>query len=154
MQTLLPFYAFDHAELEKRNAEAEKTVETFTMIVKKGKVEIQVGPPWRHGSLVLIQTQWNDDYSRDHWWASRPRADAQVNLMEPFMSMLSDFRYVPNSSARARLVVSHARFVRATFTIHDQPSIMPSHDRMKELTDLAKKHQGASPVRVSTLQGR
>ena len=43
MQTLLPFYAFDHAELEKRNLEAEKTVETFTMIVKKGKVEIQVG---------------------------------------------------------------------------------------------------------------
>ena len=42
MQTLLPFYAFDHAELEKRNLEAEKTVETFTMIVKKGKVEIQV----------------------------------------------------------------------------------------------------------------
>jgi hypothetical protein len=44
MQTLLPFYAFDHAELEKRNGEAEKTVETFTMIVKRGKVEIQVSP--------------------------------------------------------------------------------------------------------------
>jgi hypothetical protein len=44
MQTLLPFYAFDHAELEKRNGEAEKTVETFTMIVKKGKVEIQASP--------------------------------------------------------------------------------------------------------------
>jgi hypothetical protein len=42
MQSLLPFYAFDHAELEKRNLEAEKTVETFTMIVKKGKVEVQV----------------------------------------------------------------------------------------------------------------
>lgn len=105
MQSLLPFYAFDHAELEKRNLEAEKTVETFTMIVKKGKVEVQ----------------WNDDYSRDRWWASRPRADAQVNLMEPFLGMLTDFK--------------------ATFTIHDQPSIMPSHDRMKELTDLAKKKQ-------------
>ncbi|KAJ9094050.1 hypothetical protein QFC21_006151 [Naganishia friedmannii] len=105
IQSLLPFYAFDHTELEKRNLEAEKTVETFTMIVKKGKVEVQ----------------WNDDYSRDRWWASRPRADAQVNLMEPFLGMLTDFK--------------------ATFTIHDQPSIMPSHDRMKELTDLAKKKQ-------------
>lgn len=43
MQTLLPFYAFTPAELGKRNGEAEKTVETFTMIVKKGKVEVQVG---------------------------------------------------------------------------------------------------------------
>ncbi|KAI5453780.1 cryptococcal xylosyltransferase 1 [Naganishia albida] len=105
MQTLLPFYAFTPAELEKRNGEAEKTVETFTMIVKKGKVEVQ----------------WNDEYSRDHWWASRPRADAQVNLMEPFLGMLSDFR--------------------ATFTIHDQPSIMPSHERMSELVHLAKTKQ-------------
>jgi len=33
---------------------------------------------------------------------------------------------------------------RATFTIHDQPSILPSFERMKELTDLAKKGQGGS----------
>ena len=48
MQTLLPFYAFTPAELEKRNGEAEKTVETFTMIVKKGKVEVQVRISSRH----------------------------------------------------------------------------------------------------------
>lgn len=91
--------------MEKRNAEAEKVVETFTLIVKKGKVELQ----------------WNDNYSRDQWWASRPRADAQINLMEPFLSALPDFR--------------------ATFTIHDQPSLMPDFHRMKELTDLGKRKE-------------
>jgi hypothetical protein len=45
----------------------------------------------------LRELQWNDDYSRDHWWASRPRADAQVNLMEPFMNLLSDFRCLARS---------------------------------------------------------
>jgi len=80
LNSLLPFYAFTPAELAKRNAEAEKVVETFTLILNKGKVELQ----------------WNDDYSRDKWWASRPRADAQINLMEPFMNMLPDFRRVRN----------------------------------------------------------
>jgi hypothetical protein len=62
--------------------------------------------------------------------------------MEPFMSMLTDFRYFGEKSlfSLSLTIAIH----RATFTIHDQPSIMPSHDRMKELTDLAKKHQGAS----------
>jgi hypothetical protein len=62
--------------------------------------------------------------------------------MEPFMSMLTDFRYVVLKVAFSLSLTIVIR--RATFTIHDQPSIMPSHDRMKELTDLAKKHQGAS----------
>lgn len=110
LNALLPFYAFSPAELAKRNAEAEKVVETFTLIVQNGKVVLQ----------------WNDDYSRDKWWSSRPRADAQVNLMEPFLGMLNDFR--------------------ATFTIHDQPSILPDHDRMKDLTTLAKKKQVTNKV--------
>jgi beta-1,2-xylosyltransferase len=85
--------------------EAESVAETFTLIVHDGKVELQ----------------WNDDYSRDTWWASRPRAEAQIDLMEPFIERIGSFR--------------------ATFTIHDQPTIMLEYDRMKELTDLAKQRK-------------
>lgn len=76
MTALLPFYGLPIATLAERAAEAEKILETFTLIVHDGKVELQ----------------WNDDYSRDMWWASRPRADSQINLMEPFLSMLPEFR--------------------------------------------------------------
>jgi hypothetical protein len=37
---------------------------------------------------------------------------------------------------------------RATFTVHDQPSILPSHDRMKELTDLGRKKQSELTVPI------
>ena len=72
----MPFFALPIETLHERLLEAETIPETFTLIVHEGKVELQ----------------WNDDYSRDTWWASRPRADAQVNLMEPFMEFLENFR--------------------------------------------------------------
>lgn len=62
--------------MQERLADTEKIVETFTLIVHDGKVELQ----------------WNDDYSRDYWWSSRPRADAQINLMEPFIGMIGSLR--------------------------------------------------------------
>lgn len=92
--------------MKERAEEAEKIPETFTLIVNDGKVELQ----------------WNDNYSRDTWWASRGRADKQANLMEPFIAMLPDFR--------------------ATYTIHDQPSVLIDHSRRTELVDAARKHQG------------
>jgi hypothetical protein len=42
MQSLLPFWAFPPADLAKRNLEAENVVETFTLILTKGRVELQV----------------------------------------------------------------------------------------------------------------
>lgn len=103
MQSLLPFWAFPPAELAKRNAEAEKVPETFTLIVQKGKVMLQVGRCDTRDSPCAdgcVRFQWNDDYSRDQWWASRPRADAQINLMEPFMAKLPDFRCVARDVMR------------------------------------------------------
>ena len=76
MTALLPFYGLPIPDLAERLKEAEQVVETFTLIVQDGRVELQ----------------WNDDYSRDTWWASRPRADSQINLMEPFLNLLPDFR--------------------------------------------------------------
>ncbi|KAK4688087.1 beta-1,2-xylosyltransferase, partial [Tremellales sp. Uapishka_1] len=105
MQSLLPFYGLPIDTLKDRLVESETIAETFTLIVHDGKVELQ----------------WNDDYSRDTWWASRPRADAQINLMEPFIGMVGNFR--------------------ATFTIHDQPSIMLDYARQEELTTAAKAHK-------------
>ena len=76
MESLLPFYALPIDTLKERVTEAETVAETFTLIVQDGKVELK----------------WNDDYSRDMWWASRPRADAQINLMERFIGLLGNFR--------------------------------------------------------------
>lgn len=76
MNSLLPFYGLPIATLKERLEEAEKIDETFTLIIHDGKVELQ----------------WNDDYSRDTWWASRPRADAQINLMEPFLNQIGNLR--------------------------------------------------------------
>ena len=78
MNALLPFYGLPIATLAERAAEAEDIVETFTLIVTDGKVELQ----------------WNDEYSRDTWWASRPRADSQINLMEPCLYHLAGIRWV------------------------------------------------------------
>ena len=76
MNSLLPFYALPIETLKERMIEVETIQETFTLIVHDGKVELQ----------------WNDDYSRDAWWASRPRADSQINLLAPFIAMLGSFR--------------------------------------------------------------
>ena len=76
MNALLPFYGLPIETMHERLVHAETVAETFTLIVKNGKVELQ----------------WNDDYSRDTWWASRPRADSQINLMEDFLNLLPDFR--------------------------------------------------------------
>jgi len=81
MKSLLPFYGLPIKTLQQRLEETEKIEETFTLIVKNGKVELQ----------------WNDDYSRDMWWASRPRADSQINLMEPFIGLIGDLRWVSNN---------------------------------------------------------
>jgi beta-1,2-xylosyltransferase len=78
MESLLPYYGLPLATMKERLIEVENITETFTLIVHNGKVELQ----------------WNDDYSRDTWWASRPRADAQINLMEPFLKDLPSFRWV------------------------------------------------------------
>ena len=78
MTSLMPFYALPLKTLHERLVESESIPETFTLIVRDRKVE----------------QQWNDDYSRDTWWASRHRADAQTNLMEPFLEYLPDFRRV------------------------------------------------------------
>jgi hypothetical protein len=88
MNALLPFYGLPIATLAERAAEAEKIVETFTLIVENGQVVLQ----------------WNDNYSRDTWWASRPRADSQINLMEPFLGLLPDFRYVQFGADNSRAV--------------------------------------------------
>jgi len=106
MESLLPFYGLPIETLKERTADAEKIAETFTLVVLDGKVELQ----------------WNDNYSRDTWWASRGRADNQINLMEPFIGMLPNFR--------------------ATYTIHDQPSILLDYQRNKELVDAARQHKG------------
>ena len=74
----MPFYGLPVETMQQRTREAEKIPETFTLVVHDGKVELQ----------------WNDDYSRDTWWASRPRADSQINLMEPFIKEIGTFRYV------------------------------------------------------------
>ena len=105
MTSLLPYYGLPIETLKERVQDAEKIAETFTIIVAHGKVELQ----------------WNDDYSRDWWWASRPRADAQINLMEPFVHLLPD--------------------LRATFTIHDQPSVLLDYERQQELLKAARNHK-------------
>jgi beta-1,2-xylosyltransferase len=76
MTSLLPFYGLPIKTLQDRLVETETIPETFTLIVHDGKVELE----------------WNDNYSRDTWWASRPRADSQINLMEPFLDLLPSFR--------------------------------------------------------------
>lgn len=76
MDALLPYYALPIPSLKARLTEVETVAETFTLVVHDGKVELQ----------------WNDNYSRDKWWASRPRADSQINLMEPFISHIGNFR--------------------------------------------------------------
>lgn len=86
MNSLLVFYALPVDTMQERLVEAEQIQETFTLIVHDGKVELQ----------------WNDDYSRDTWWASRPRADSQINLMEPFIDQLPNFRLVVAESDPAR----------------------------------------------------
>ena len=78
MNSLMPFYGLPVETMQQRTREAETIPETFTLVVHDGKVELQ----------------WNDDYSRDTWWASRPRADSQINLMEPFIKEIGTFRYV------------------------------------------------------------
>lgn len=109
MESLLPYYGMSLPLLKTRREEAEGIAETFTLIVHDGKVELQ----------------WNDNYSRDRWWASRPRADAQINLMEPFIGLLPSFR--------------------ATFSIHDQPSILLDYKRQDALVNAALAHKGESP---------
>lgn len=111
MESLLPFYGLSIEELQRRNQEAETTVETYTLIVNDSRVE----------------TQWNDDYARDQIWSSRGRSDAQLKLMEPFLESLPAFR--------------------ATFSVHDQPSVTVPWQEMKELTEAAKKKQ--SGLRIS-----
>nr|ODN93002.1 beta-1,2-xylosyltransferase 1 [Cryptococcus depauperatus CBS 7855] len=105
MDSLQPFYALSISSLKERLAKAEKIVETFTLIVHDGKVEIQ----------------WNDDYSKDSWWSSQLRADNQVDLMEPF--------------------IRHIGSYRATFTVHDQPSILLDHERREHLLETARQHK-------------
>lgn len=106
MNSLMPFYGLPVETMQQRAREAEKIPETFTLVVHDGKVELQ----------------WNDEYSRDTWWASRPRADSQINLMEPFITAIGDFR--------------------ATFTIHDQPTMLLDYKRQQELLEAAKAHKG------------
>lgn len=112
MDTLLPFYGLPIASLKARLEETEKLPETFTVIVNRGKVELQ----------------WNDDYSRHKWLASRGRADSQINLMEPFLNFVGDFR--------------------ATYSIHDRPSILVDYARMKELQDAASSHKGMGSTAI------
>lgn len=76
MISLLPFYGLPIKTMQERLVEAETIPETFTLIIHDGKVELE----------------WNDDYARDTWWASRGRADSQVNLMEPFLDQLPSLR--------------------------------------------------------------
>lgn len=87
MNSLLPFYGLSIDTLRERFRETEKIEETFTLVIHDGKVELQ----------------WNDNYSRDTWWASRPRADAQINLMEPFLNQIGTLKCVPGQ-IRGRLV--------------------------------------------------
>ncbi|KAL7413213.1 hypothetical protein BDY24DRAFT_389314 [Mrakia frigida] len=103
MEGLAPFFGMSSSEVTQRVSEAESVKETYTLIVKEG------------GKVVL---QWNDDYSRDVWWSSRSRADAQINLMEPFLDKLGD--------------------MRITFSIHDSPSLFIPFARKQELLGLAE----------------
>lgn len=115
MESLLPFYGLSIAELKKRNEESEKVIETYTLIVNDSKVVLQ----------------WNDDYARDTIWSTRQRADAQINLMEPFIDRLPAFR--------------------ATFSDHDQPSVTVPFEELKALTEAAnKKQSGWSVTRLTT----
>lgn len=115
MESLKPFYGLPVHELQARNAGMEKMPETFTLIVAQGKVEVQ----------------WNDNYARDRWWSTRPRADAQVNVMEKFL------HHLPN--------------LRATFSIHDQPMVMVNQDILERLNKAASEHKVvADPGDVDT----
>jgi beta-1,2-xylosyltransferase len=135
MRSFSPFYGLPVSTLQERLTEVEKIEETFTLVVHDGKIELQ----------------WNDDYARDVWIASRSRADKQINLMEPFIALLPSFRWV----ASGRVMPLHPRCVlgvysrmfvpsclltthRATFTIHDQPTILLDHARQQELLTAAK----------------
>lgn len=125
MNSLMPFYGLPVETMQQRTREAEKIPETFTLVVHDGKVELQ----------------WNDDYSRDTWWASRPRADSQINLMEPFIKDIGTFRYVVSCHV-LWLLVKEVLMVRATFTIHDQPTMLLDYKRQQELMTAAKDHTG------------
>lgn len=73
---LEPLWALSPEEVGRRCSEAEDVPETFTLIVKGGKVVLQ----------------WNDEYSRNTWWSARERADQQMNLMVPFLDKLGEMR--------------------------------------------------------------
>ena len=122
MNSLMPFYGLPIETMQQRAREAEKIPETFTLVVHDGKVELQ----------------WNDDYSRDTWWASRPRADSQINLMEPFIKDIGSLRYVVSLTTGKRRGLT----IRATFTIHDQPTMLLDYKRQQELLTAAKDHTG------------
>jgi hypothetical protein len=106
--SLLPFCALPPFDFLSRTAEAERVPETYTLIVKAA------------GKVVLY---WNDDYARNEYWAARPRADAQINLLEPFLERLGE--------------------MRITFSIHDEPSIVLPYERRAELEGIAKGPVGA-----------
>jgi hypothetical protein len=117
--SLLPFYALPPDDFLARTAEAERVPETYTLIVKAG------------GKVVL---QWNDDYARNEYWAARPRADAQINLLEPFLERLGE--------------------MRITFSIHDEPSVVLPYERRAELEGIAKGPVGARECRLCPLSCR
>lgn len=81
MESLMPFYGLPIGTLKEREEDAEKVVETFTLII---------GPNDKGENSVELQ--WNDDYARDTWWASRGRAESQIELMEPFLHLLPKMR--------------------------------------------------------------
>lgn len=83
MRSFSPFYGLPVSTLQERLTEVEKIEETFTLVVHDGKIELQ----------------WNDDYARDVWIASRSRADKQINLMEPFIALLPSFRWVGSAGS-------------------------------------------------------
>jgi hypothetical protein len=122
MASLRPFFALPHVELQKRLAEAEQLPETFTLIVK-GAQAGKAGKSAKGGKVVL---QWNDAYSRDTWWNTRPRADAQINLMEPFLDRLTeDMRCVGLQRPRAMAVVG-SRLTLAALPARAAGSLSPS----------------------------
>jgi beta-1,2-xylosyltransferase len=133
MRSFSPFYGLPVSTLQERLTEVEKIEETFTLVVHDGKIELQ----------------WNDDYARDVWIASRSRADKQINLMEPFIALLPSFwgvgsgrvtpRVIYSSRVRECPVASLLTTHRATFTIHDQPTILLDHARQQELLTAAKQ---------------
>ncbi|WOO80670.1 Beta-1,2-xylosyltransferase 1 [Vanrija pseudolonga] len=110
MESLMPFYGLPIGTLKEREEDAEKVVETFTLII---------GP--NDKGEQSVELQWNDDYARDTWWASRGRAESQIELMEPFLHMLPK--------------------MRTTFSIHDQPTILLDYQRNQELLKAAEAHQ-------------